>query len=118
MRQAFVSTSEPHPMVNAVRNLLEQRRNWTGTATELLELLRPLITCQTPKGVAQQLKRCMLTLADSGIELKFRHLHGNTRLIELREESGGASCETPASDAPPADAPSSQPSETEKVINS
>ena len=118
MRQAFVSTSEPHPMVNAVRNLLEQRRNWTGTATELLELLRPLITSQTPKGVAQQLKRCMLTLADSGIELKFRHLHGNTRLIELREESGGASWETPASDAPPADAPSSQPSETEKVINS
>jgi hypothetical protein len=32
MRQAF-AFAEPHPMAEAVRNLLEQRRQWTGSAT-------------------------------------------------------------------------------------
>ncbi len=115
MQQAFALPAEPHPMVEAVRNLLDQRRQWTGNATELLELLQPLVPCRTPKGVSQQLKKCMLTLADNGIELKFHHLHDNKRIIELREERGGASCEKSPPDAPPDFDPSPQPTETEEL---
>ena len=88
------------------------RRNWTGTA---LELLRPLVPCQTPKGVAQQLGKCALTLADHGIEVKFRYLHGHKRFIEIHEESGEASCEKPASDTSPGAGVSSQLSEKKEL---
>jgi len=118
IERALAPPAPPHPMVEAVRALLEQRRQWTGTATELLELLRPLVPCQTPKGVSQQLKSCMLTLADYGIELKFRHLHGNRRIIDLSEETGGASFPQNAKNAPPDPEPSPQPIETEEVKTS
>jgi len=118
MQRAFAPPPLPHPMAEAVRALLEQRRQWTGTATELLDLLQPLVSCHTPKGISQQLKTCMLTLADYGIELKFRHLHGNRRIIELHEESGGASFPQNAENAPPDPDPCPQPTETEEVKTS
>jgi len=65
MRQALTPPPPPHPMVEVVRALIEQRRQWTGTATELLELLQPLVPCQTPKGVSQQLKNCTRALASN-----------------------------------------------------
>jgi len=115
MRQALTPPPPPHPMVEVVRALIEQRRQWTGTATELLDLLQPVVSCQTPKGVSQQLKTCMLTLADYGIELKFRHLHGKKRIIELREEPGGASVPKNPPDAPPDFHAPPQPTETEEL---
>jgi len=59
--------------------------------------------------------RAMLTLADSGIELKFRRLHGNKLIISLREESGGAYCKNDLPDAPPDFDTPPQPTETEEV---
>jgi len=53
-----------------------------------------------------------------GIELKFRHLHGNRRVIDLREESGGANCKNDPEFAPPDFEPSPQPEETEEVTPS
>ena len=105
-------------MTEAVRNLLDQRRQWTGSATQLLELLQPLVSCQTPKGVSQQLKSCMLTLADSGIELRFKRLHEGARIIELRQDPGDASFEKDAQDASPDLDPSPQATETEELIAS
>ena len=90
MRQAFHPPPPPHPLVEAVRNLLEQRRRWTGTATELLDLLGPALSCATPRVVGHQLRTCMLTFADSGIEVKFRRLHEGVRTIEIRQDSGDA----------------------------
>jgi hypothetical protein len=105
-------------MAEAVRNLLEQRRHFAGSATQLLELLRPVVGCQTPKGLSQQLKNCMLTLADSGIELKFKRLSKGARIIELRDHPGDASCRKAPPDASPNLDPPPQPIENEELVTS
>ena len=118
IQQAFAPPPPPHPMAEAVRNLLELRRNWTGSATQLLELLQPVVSCHTPKGVSHQLKNCMLTLADHGIELKFRRLPGGDRVIDLREDVCDASCpKTPPHASQNLDL-FSQPAETEELKTS
>jgi hypothetical protein len=114
MRLAF-ALAQPHPMAEAVRNLIEQRRQWTGSATQLLELLQPVVGCQTPEGLSHQLRTCMLTLADSGIELKFRRLGGGARIIELRDDSCDASCQKPLPDASQILDQPPQPIEKEEV---
>ncbi|HYW41234.1 MAG TPA: hypothetical protein VE959_00160 [Bryobacteraceae bacterium] len=91
IEQAFDPAPPSHPMVEAVQALVEQRRRWTGSATALFDLLQPALDCRTPKGLSQQLRKCMLTLADAGIELKFRRLHGGGRVIDLLEDSPDAS---------------------------
>jgi len=119
MRRALDPPPPVHPIVDAVRNLFEQRRSFTGTAAELSDLLRPLLDCRTgpqsPQSVSHHLKKCMLTLADSGIELKFRRLPGGNRIIDLstdpcdddfpqNDESSSQNSTTPP-----------QPTETEEV---
>jgi hypothetical protein len=85
MREAFAPAPPLHPMVEAVRNLLDQRRHFTGTATELLDLLKPVVSCGSPKVLSEHLRNSSLTLADSGIELKFSRLTGGTRIIEISD---------------------------------
>jgi len=114
MHQALTPPPPPHPIVEAVRTLIEQRRQWTGSATELLDLLQPALSCHTPKGVSHQLRSCMLTLADGGIELKFRRLHGGARVIDLREDPGDAWDPKSPPHASPDFAPSPQPTESEE----
>jgi len=123
MERAFAPPPPPHPMVEAVRALLEQRHNWTGSATELLELLQPALFCQatgskSPSGLSQQLKKSMLTLADSGIELKFRRLHGGDRIIDLREDPGDGTFPQNVPVASPVFEPPPQPTETEELKTS
>ncbi len=86
-RQAFASPPPPHPIVRAVETLLQQRRCWTGTATELRALLQPLSPSPPPEVLTRQLRNSALSLADAGIEIKFRRLHQGLRLIELRQDS-------------------------------
>jgi hypothetical protein len=112
MRQAF-ALADPHPMAEAVRNLLEQRRHFAGSATQLLELLQPVVTCHAPEVLSRQLRSCMLTLADYGIELKFRRLGGGARIIELRDDPCDATCEKAPPDASQNLASPPQPTETE-----
>jgi len=64
---------------------------------------------------ALALWRAILTLADSGIELKFRRLHEGAPLIDLREDLGDAYCKNDPPDASPDFDPSPQPTETEEV---
>jgi len=115
MQRAFDPPPLPHPIVLAVRNLLEQRKSWTGSATELRDLLEPFGICTTPRGVSQHLNNSMLTLADHGIELKFRRLHGGDRVIDLREDPGDANSENDPEFASPNSDQSQQPKETEEV---
>jgi len=61
MQLAFAPPPPPHPIVEAVRNLLEQRKRWSGGATELLDLLQPFVSPQSPRTASQHLKNCMLT---------------------------------------------------------
>ena len=65
-----------HSMLKAVRNLLEQRCPIADSAARLLELQQPVVSCHTPKRLSQQPKTCTLTLAGSGIHLKFKLLPG------------------------------------------
>jgi hypothetical protein len=111
MRQAF-ALADPHPMAVAVLNLLEQRRHFTGSATQLLELLQPFVTCRAPEVLSRQLRSTMLTLSDIGIELKFKRLHKGARVIEISDDSGDAFCEKPLPDASPDFTSPTQPTET------
>ncbi|SPF50478.1 hypothetical protein SBA4_440010 [Candidatus Sulfopaludibacter sp. SbA4] len=121
MQRAFDPPPQPHPIVQAVRNLPEQRKHWTGTAAELKDLLEPFGSCQSPSSTAHRLKSSMLILADhpvarsDGIELKFRHLHGKKRVIELREDPGGGDSENDPQSPPPDFEAQPQPTETEEV---
>jgi len=117
MRLAFDPPPSPHPIVEAVRNLLELRRYWTGSASELLDLLQPFAPCSTPKGVSQPLRNAVLTLADTGIELKFKRLHEGARVIHLRQDQGDAYCKNPPPDASPDLDPPPQPTQTEELPN-
>ena len=115
MRLAFDLPAPPHPIVETVLTLLEQRRHFTGTATQLLELLQPFVTCHSTNGLSRQLRSSILTLADIGIELKFKHLHGGTRFIEISDDPGDAFCEKTPKNAPPNLAPSTQPTDSEPL---
>jgi hypothetical protein len=115
MRLAFDPPPPPHPIVEAVRNLLEQRRHFAGSATELLDLLQPFAPCSTPKGVSQLLRNAVVTLADTGIELKFKRLHEGARVIHLREDQGDAYCKNHPPDASPDLGPPPQPTQSQEV---
>lgn len=115
MRLAFDLPAPPHPIAEAVRTLLDQRRHFTGTAAQLLDLLQPFVTCHTTNGLSRQLRSSMLTLSDIGIELKFKRLHGGTRFIELSDDPGDASCEKSPKNASPNLAPSTQPTDSEPL---
>jgi hypothetical protein len=80
-----------------------------------LELLQPVVGCHTPTVLSRQLRSCMLTLADSGIELKFRRLHEGAKIIEISDDPGDASCEKMPPDASPNLAPPPQTTETEDL---
>ena len=115
MRLAFDLPAPPHPIAEAVRTLLEQRRHFTGTAAQLLELLQPFVTCLNTNGLSRQLRSSILTLADVGIELKFKRLHEGARFIEISEDSGDAFCEKNPKNASPNLAPSTQPTDSEPL---
>src|SRR5271157_3222043 len=117
MHRAFDPPPPLHPIVEAVRNLLEQRRHFAGSATELLELLQPFAPCRTPKGVSQLLRNAVPALAGTGIELKFKRLHEGARVIHLREDQGDAYCKNHPPDASPDPDPSPQPAQTEELPN-
>src|ERR1051326_8555526 len=49
MQQALTPPPKPHPLVQAVRPLIDQRRRRTP---EFLDLLQPALSCHTPKGLS------------------------------------------------------------------
>jgi len=122
-----LARSSEHPIVAAVRNLLQQRRDWAGSATALRDLLQPLVSSQphgssktpklskSPRGVSQQLKHSTLTLADIGIELKFKRLRKGIRVIELHDDRGDANYLKDLQFASPDSELSSQATEKEKL---
>jgi hypothetical protein len=118
MRQAFGPPPPPHPLVEAIRALIEQRRHWTGSASQLLDLLEPALSCHTPKGLSHQLRTCTLILADCGIELKFRRLHRGARIVELSGDRGDASREKSPPHASPDFEPAPEATETTELITS
>jgi hypothetical protein len=101
LQQAFAPPRRFHPSVEAVRALLDSRPHWSGTAAQLFELVKPAVSCRTPKGISQQLRSRPADLAAAGIQLKFRRTSGGIRIIELGVASGDASNEKCPSDASP-----------------
>ena len=111
MRQAFDLAPQPHPIVEAIRRLLQERYRFVGSATELLELLRPAVPCPTPTALSHQIRKDVRILADLGIALNFRRISHGARIIELRRERGGASFPRSPKYAPPDFEPPLQPTE-------
>jgi hypothetical protein len=100
MQQAFVPLSAD-PFVQSIQTLLAPRHQWTGTAAQLLKLLPPSPSYQTPKGLSQQLHRSAPALTASGIALKFARRPGGVRIIDLRQPRCDASLENPPNHASP-----------------
>ncbi|KXG76613.1 hypothetical protein AN618_15060 [Fervidicola ferrireducens] len=81
----------------AVKNLLEEREIWEGTASELLEALEVFIDDTTkrsvawpknPRNLGNRLRRVATFLRQAGIEVEFlREGHDRRRLIRLKREN-------------------------------
>jgi putative DNA primase/helicase len=111
IRDAF-ALPVPRTVEEAVRLLLQQQPRWSGTASQLFELLSPLASCCSPKVLSEQLRESAPTLAAGDITVKFRRAHEGVRIIDLFRKSGDALCQMTPSD--PASPP--QLAETEDLL--
>jgi hypothetical protein len=82
IREAFALPA-PRTVAEAVRLLLEQQTHWSGTASQLFQLLSPLESCCSPKLLSEQLRESAPALAAGAITVKFRRVHEGVRLIDL-----------------------------------
>ncbi len=102
MRQALNAPPPSDPTVEAARALVAERGPWTGTATELLDILPPSHHFRTAKGLSQHLKSHTLPLSALGISLQFTRPNPNLRLIHLTPTNQPHSSESPPPPEPPA----------------
>ena len=78
----------------AILDLMRHNGSWEGTATELLKELRDPVSAdlrgrdvpETPRGMANRLRRLAPLLRERGIEVEFRK--GTERLITIVSENG------------------------------
>jgi hypothetical protein len=110
IRDAFAAPI-PRTAEQAVRDLLHQQPQWSGTATRLFELLSPLPSCASPKVLSEQLREAAGSLAAAGITVKW-HRSDGVRLIELSVEPSAALPEN----LPPESAALSQPAESQALL--
>jgi putative DNA primase/helicase len=85
---------EGHPVASGVINLVRKEKKWTGTASQLLEVLLLHVPSgqlqrggpQMPKGPGQlsgALKRLKPALRREGVSIEVRRKHGGKRLIDI-----------------------------------
>jgi hypothetical protein len=89
---------------------MDRLTKWSGTASELCDLLQPLITT-SPRGLSQHLHAAAPSLAIAGIEIVFRHSNG-FRIIDLSRKNRAANFSEPLSK--PLEEP--QPNEPEELL--
>jgi hypothetical protein len=103
---------DANPVAAAVRDYMRDRPVWIGTATELLDALKPLVGedlrkerdwPKTPSQLSEKLTRAQPALRRIQIDIEFvRDGHKRTRLIRIRNlapPSGGAEPPSAASAA-------------------
>ena len=72
------------PIANAVRALMAQRAEWTGTASDLLRALVGPAGPRSPRALSGQLRRVATFLRETGIEVTFaKEGHARTRVIRI-----------------------------------
>jgi energy-coupling factor transporter ATP-binding protein EcfA2 len=87
----------PDPVAQAVFKFLDRRTEWTGSATQLLNLLRSPHDSswpRTPKGLSERLKQAAGFFDAAGIEIEFTKTHGHR---EIRVAHRPDSCPESAS---------------------
>jgi hypothetical protein len=93
-------TLEGDPVSETVMALVEAHEDWVGTASDLLDEMRARIPkerrdrgfLETPRAVANQLRRIAPALRASGIDVNFqRRGHERRRTIVLRHTGAPAS---------------------------
>jgi hypothetical protein len=110
IREAFAAPM-PRTTEQAVRDLLHQQSQWSGSATRLFELLSPLASCASPKVLSEQLREAAGSLAAAGITVKYHRSNG-VRLIELSVDPSAAL----PKNVPPESAALSQPAESQALL--
>jgi hypothetical protein len=109
IRAAFAAHL-PRTVPQAVRDLMHQQTEWSGTATELCDLLQPLITA-SPRGLSQHLHDAVPSLAAAGIEIVFRHSNG-VKIIDLLRKNRAANFPEP----PTKPSDEAQPHDSEELL--
>ncbi len=110
-RDAHEQVLEESPVAEAIKQLVERDREWTGTATELLNALAVIVGekitqsaqwPKTPRVLSCTLRRLAPTLRMVGLRVKFPDRKNKRRLITIDlPEDGGifASLASPSSPA-------------------
>jgi hypothetical protein len=111
IRDAFAALV-PRTLEEAIRGLLDQQPHWSGTASQLFDLLSPLASCCSPKVLSEQLRDAAPDLRADRVTVKFRRAHGGVRFIDLSREPGDALCPISPSDS----ASPVQPDEKEDLL--
>src|SRR5262249_11453923 len=111
---AVESVIDSDPVAAAVRALLGNRADWSGTATDLLELLGQTVGEKITRSkswpadaraLSGRLKRAATFLRKVGIEVEFsREGRGRRRVVRLASVASAAAATPPADDADDADA--------------
>ena len=83
MCDALTAAAPPPSIVPVIRTFLAERRAWSGSATDLLDALPPVLTCHTPQGLSRQLKSAEPALLDARITLRYRRLPKGARILDL-----------------------------------
>jgi hypothetical protein len=96
---------------DAVSDLLEQQPHWSGTASQLFDLLSPLASCCSPKVLSEQLRDDAPAFAAAHITVKFRRAHEGVRVIDLSRKSGDALYQISPSESSPL-----QPTEKDDLL--
>ncbi len=104
---------EASPFALALRSFMQERSEWTGTATELLAALEPHKSIsdaarewpKTPKSASGQLKRLAPNLRAIGLDYT-QHRSGQARYLTIRKIGMADNTDNFASPASPASFPS------------
>jgi hypothetical protein len=111
--EAVESTIEANPVADAVRALIADRQEWTGTATDLRQILAQYVDedvhtskdwPRNAQALGGRLRRVATTLREIGINISFgRKGQGRTRAIHI---AATLNCLTPENEGKVASAPS------------
>ena len=87
--------SAPHPFVQSLATLLYQAGPWSGSPTNLLQVLPKSDLYHSPKGLTQLLNKLQPDLTAAGIRAHSHRQTDGTRIIEISD----ASCQNAGQDA-------------------
>ncbi len=92
------SSARADPLFKTLRTFSEEQKEWTGTATDLLNQLA--LPAASPRALSQRLRDLAITLQTEGVLIEFHRVHAGIRQITLRYTKKREICVTRARPLP------------------